>query len=540
MNAATPVSNCPGTPISTLGGNTIGNAGVGGSLPPGATCTIVISLASATVTSGSLSIAISAITTDTGFVNAAGSSAGISAVTAAAPASISATAGAGQAAARGTAFAIPITVTVRDVTSALVANAQVTFSAPGANVPTAMLSTPAVLTDVSGMASTTLVAGNLYGTYTVTASVVGVATPTSFTLTNLGSGTQLNTTQIAFGNSTINVAHNAPTVQLKSVGNIVLGSIAASVTGAGFAVTNGCAAALAVNATCPLTITFTPTTEGQRTGQVTIMSNAFASPTVILLSGNGVDLTNPLGDADGDGIPNGVEPTVNTNPLAKDNNVFGDPRLFVMQQYRDFLSREGDVAGIEGWINLINTGQYNRLQVIDAFLSSSEFAGFVAPVVRLYFATFLRVPDYAGLVFNAGLVRNGTVAVVDLANFFTQSPEFMATYGALNDTQFVTLLYNNVLHRAPDAAGLAGWVSLLQGGYTRGQVLVGFSDSPEYQASSANQVFVTMMYAGMLRRTPEPNGFNGWVSGMNAATYSRTQVINGFFLSTEYHGRFLP
>ena len=43
------------------------------------------------------------------------------------------------------------------------------------------------------------------------------------------------------------------------------------------------------------------------------------------------------------------------------------------------------------------------LQVIDGFLSSAEFSGFVAPVVRLYFATFLRVPDYDGLVFNAGL-----------------------------------------------------------------------------------------------------------------------------------------
>jgi Domain of unknown function (DUF4214) len=150
------------------------------------------------------------------------------------------------------------------------------------------------------------------------------------------------------------------------------------------------------------------------------------------------------------------------------------------------------------------------------------------------------VPDYAGLVFNAGLVRNGTVTLLQLADFFTQSPEFMATYGALNDTAFVTLLYNNVLGRAPDTAGLNGWLSLLQGGYTRGQVLVGFSDSTEYQASSANKVFVTMMYTGMLHRTPELTGFNGWVNYLDTAALTRTQVINGFFLSTEYHNRFLP
>jgi Domain of unknown function (DUF4214)/Bacterial Ig-like domain (group 3)/Domain of unknown function (DUF5122) beta-propeller/Divergent InlB B-repeat domain len=248
----------------------------------------------------------------------------------------------------------------------------------------------------------------------------------------------------------------------------------------------------------------------------------------------------PLGDADGDGIPNGVEAAEGRNLLAKDNDVFAVNRLFVMQQYRDFLAREGDPAGIQGWVDLLNAGTYDRLQVIDAFLSSQEFSGFVAPVVRLYFATFLRVPDYDGLTFNSGLVRAGTLTVVQLADFFTQSPEFMATYGALNNTQFVTLLYNNVLGRAPDAGGLAGWVSLLQAGYTRGQVLVGFSESAEYQAAMANEVFVTMMYAGMLRRTPEPGGFNAWVGGLDALTYSRTQVINGFFLSTEYHARFLP
>ena len=97
-----------------------------------------------------------------------------------------------------------------------------------------------------------------------------------------------------------------------------------------------------------------------------------------------------------------------------------------------------------------------------------------------------------------------------------------------------------MLGRAPDIAGLNGWVSLLQSGYTRGQVLVGFSDSPEYQAAMANEVFVTMMYAGMLRRTPEPTGFAGWVNFLDTATLTRAQVINGFFLSVEYHARFLP
>ena len=211
-----------------------------------------------------------------------------------------------------------------------------------------------------------------------------------------------------------------------------------------------------------------------------------------------------------------------------------------MQQYRDFLGREGDAAGITGWTSLVNAGTYTRAQAINAFFNSPEFNGFVAPVVRLYFATFLRVPDYGGLVGNAALVRNGTVTLVQLADFFTASPEFATTYGALNNSQFVTLLYQNVLGRAPDAAGLNGWVSLLNGGTSRGQVLLGFSESPEYQVSLFNEVYVTMMYVAMLRRSPEPGGFNGWLAYLDTPGNTPLAMIDGFYLSTEYRNRFLP
>jgi hypothetical protein len=249
---------------------------------------------------------------------------------------------------------------------------------------------------------------------------------------------------------------------------------------------------------------------------------------------------NASGDCDNDGIPNAVEFQEGTNPLVKDNDVFGNARLFTMQQYRDFLSREGDPAGITGWTNAIVAGTYSRLDVINGFFNSVEFDGVVAPVVRLYFALFLRVPDYNGLVFNVGLIKNGSQTLQSLADFFTASPEFQAMYGTLDNTQFVTLLYSNVLGRAPDAAGLAGWVSLLQSGYTRGQVMLGFSESVEYKAKKFNEVYVTMMYVGMLRRSPEPAGYSGWLAYLNTPGNTPQSMINGFYLSTEYHNRFLP
>jgi outer membrane protein assembly factor BamB len=257
---------------------------------------------------------------------------------------------------------------------------------------------------------------------------------------------------------------------------------------------------------------------------------------VVNLDTAGLD---PLGDADGDGIPNGVEPTVSRDPLVKDNDVFGNSRLFAMQQYRDFLWREGDGPGITGWTNAVTNGTWSRPQVIDAFVLSPEFSVFIAPVVRLYFATYLRIPDYAGLNANILLVRNGTKTMVQLADFFTTSPEFTALYGSLNNTQFVTLLYNNVLGRAPDTAGLNGWLALLAGGASRGQVLLGFSDSVEYKAAKARDVYVTMMYVSMLRQNPDPTGYAGWISYLQAGNPA-TGMISSFFGTALYHSRFLP
>src|SRR5207237_5920226 len=158
--------------------------------------------------------------------------------------------------------------------------------------------------------------------------------------------------------------------------------------------------------------------------------------------------------------PNLQEYLEGTNPLVKDNDVFNVPRFFAMQQYRDFLGREGDETGIQFW-----TGQMapppgslrpsvSRAYVVQTFFTSAEFQGAGAPVVRLYFAYFLRIPDYDGLNFWMAQFRSGT-SLQAISNNFAASPEFNNRYGSLTNSQFVTLVYNNVLGRAPDSGGPA-------------------------------------------------------------------------------------
>jgi hypothetical protein len=101
-------------------------------------------------------------------------------------------------------------------------------------------------------------------------------------------------------------------------------------------------------------------------------------------------------------------------------------------------------------------------------------------VYRLYQAAFNRTPDTDGLSNNLHLLEIGTVTNRTLTDAFIGSAEFQNTYGSLSNTQFVTLLYKNVLHRQPDAGGLAGWVDYLDTGkLSRADVLIGFSESTE-------------------------------------------------------------
>jgi hypothetical protein len=211
-----------------------------------------------------------------------------------------------------------------------------------------------------------------------------------------------------------------------------------------------------------------------------------------------------------------------------------------MQQYRDFLRREGDPGGISFWTGGVDSGSFTRPQVINAFFSSAEFQNTTAPVTRLLFASFLRIPTTLELDFWVGQFRNGNTPLAVIAESFSQTPEFLARYGSLNNTDFVTAIYNNVLGRPPDSGGLTFWVGQLNSGaVTRGGLVLAFSESAEHRARIANRLFVTQMYVGMLRRAPDQGGFDFWVGALDGGA-SRLGIIQGFFGSPEYSDRFLP
>jgi hypothetical protein len=91
---------------------------------------------------------------------------------------------------------------------------------------------------------------------------------------------------LAFGSVNVGSTSGAQSATLTNSGTAT--ATISSIAKAGdFAQSNNCGASLAVNASCTVTVTFSPTTSGNRSGTVTINSNAMGSPTTLSLSGTG-------------------------------------------------------------------------------------------------------------------------------------------------------------------------------------------------------------------------------------------------------------
>jgi len=129
---------------------------------------------------------------------------------------------------------------------------------------------------------------------TVTDSASG--SPHSVTLTGTGKAgalpaVTLTPSSLAFPNVALNTPNALP-VTVKNTGAAPLTISNVAINGtvpSDFSQTNTCSGPIAVNATCTITVTFTPTTIENQTGTLTLTDNAPNSPQVLLISGNGAE-----------------------------------------------------------------------------------------------------------------------------------------------------------------------------------------------------------------------------------------------------------
>ena len=119
------------------------------------------------------------------------------------------------------------------------------------------------------------------------------------------------------------------------------------------------------------------------------------------------------------------------------------------------------LSSLAYWTGEINSGALSAAAVEQSIINSSEAQGYVVPIVEMY-AILGRAPDQAGL---NGWVHalEGGASLPGIALAFISSPEGQGIYGAVPtaassaavDTTFTADLYKEILGRAPDAGGLS-------------------------------------------------------------------------------------
>ena len=199
-------------------------------------------------------------------------------------------------------------------------------------------------------------------------------------------------------------------------------------------------------------------------------------------------------------------PVAPTGPQTLEGGVEGDE--LVGSEFGDFIygGGSGDVlVGLAG---------------DDLLVGGSHVAGFddvADDVYRLYRASLGRDPDLSGHLWWTEQRMEG-MTQMQAARMFLGSPEFQTRFGAEDTTEFVNLLYQNVLGRGPNPEGEAFWVNAIDNdGMSRERVLLGFSNSAEFQGQTAAEAVeytvaarqsamaddVYRLYQGLLGRDPD-------------------------------------
>ncbi len=129
------------------------------------------------------------------------------------------------------------------------------------------------------------------GTRTGTITIMDNAASSPHTVRLTGTGVSaailsLSTPSLTFGSQLVGTTSAPQTITLTNTGAGSLGILSIGTTG-DFGQTNKCGTSLAVNASCTINVTFTPTVPGAAVGQLTITDDAAGSPQTVGLIGTG-------------------------------------------------------------------------------------------------------------------------------------------------------------------------------------------------------------------------------------------------------------
>ncbi|MEA2206039.1 MAG: hypothetical protein QOE77_2815 [Blastocatellia bacterium] len=232
-----------------------------------------------------------------------------------------------------------------------------------------------------------------------------------------------------------------------------------------------------------------------------------------------------------------------------------DTDFFINQNYVDFLNRFPDQGGFDYWVGSFaqcGTNQTcisdRRVRVSAAFFIEQEFQDTGSFVYRFYQGSLGRHPTYKEFMPDRRLVIGGSSLEAKKAAFaeaWVQRPAFLTQYPAtMTNAQFV----DAILATMKNANGGTGtdltssrgtFISQLDGGATRGQVVRNIIDNQTFATAEYNAAFVLMQYFGYLRRDAEPEGYAFWLNVVNnRAVNNYLGMVCSFVTSAEFQLRF--
>ena len=129
--------------------------------------------------------------------------------------------------------------------------------------------------------------GTRTGTVSINDNASGSPQTVSLTGTGVAPVVSLSPTSLTFASQNTGTTSAAQTVTLTNTGTASLSITSLAISG-DYAQTNTCGSSLAAGANCTISVTFSPTAGGTRTGTVSITDNASGSPQTVSLTGTGV------------------------------------------------------------------------------------------------------------------------------------------------------------------------------------------------------------------------------------------------------------
>jgi hypothetical protein len=242
-----------------------------------------------------------------------------------------------------------------------------------------------------------------------------------------------------------------------------------------------------------------------------------------------------------------LRPGTNTRITIEDSD------FFVQQQYIDFLSRFPEASGFAAWMKVLDACNNDpnclhgvngkRVLVSQSFFQSQEFQYKGGFVYRFYKASFNRLPSYPEIVEGMRSVTGQTEAeVVAKRNAFTTAwvsrGDFVAKYPAsLSPTQYVDQILATAGVTVANRDQLIAELTANNNTAGRASVLRSIVESNEFNAKEYDMAFVAMQYYGYLRRAPEAEGYNNWLTYLRNHPGDYKTMVWGFIYSGEYLNR---